>query len=552
MQYDFLSQFPKRMKSVGLYAVLLQNSIQKTTWKQYGFVKADEQVNVIFAVLLYIMEQSLKEEHCTMDDIGAYIDTMNMQYFKKPMGYQECKQLGDFIVNVILSNEGRAMYFEGFDFGQEAYQPIHISYVANRIVYVDQEFKRTSYYLTDDGYNLLLSTLEIENNMKLTIHEMVFQMHLEKQSYDKAVDEIKNVFNLLRVQLQKIQEAMGTIRRNALNYSVKDYEGILLENLETISDTKQKFKGYRDMVKSRAVELEEKNINVRQLSPQEDEKLNNLREIERYLNRTIDEHQKILNSHFDLKALYTRELEQLSQMSLIKRFPLRAKLYDKILENPAALAHLDYFFRPLFNQDGEKSYNLNKAFQLQRPNRKRQEADSGETLDFNEELWQQEKEQRRREKLKRYEGSLRCLLSYVMEKGEVTLKEIGERLAAEGEEGGEKINCLIPNVEVFKEIMVELIKNREIDLDALQKERSQFIQDKPEEFQLNDMLLTLAEGDGSLGGIRKLEVYRTGSGEAVVFAGVRAEDGTKKQIRCSDVLLRAVGRGDEEGLGRKG
>ncbi len=552
MQYDFLSQFPKRMKSVGLYAVLLQNSIQKTTWKQYGFVKADEQVNVIFAVLLYIMEQSLKEEHCTMDDIGAYIDTMNMRYFKKPMGYQECKQLGDFIVNVILSNEGRAMYFEGFDFGQEAYQPIHISYVANRIVYVDQEFKRTSYYLTDDGYNLLLSTLEIENNMKLTIHEMVFQMHLEKQSYDKAVDEIKNVFNLLRVQLQKIQEAMGTIRRNALNYSVKDYEGILLENLETISDTKQKFKGYRDMVKSRAVELEEKNINVRQLSPQEDEKLNNLREIERYLNRTIDEHQKILNSHFDLKALYTRELEQLSQMSLIKRFPLRAKLYDKILEYPAALAHLDYFFRPLFNQDGEKSYNLNKAFQLQRPNRKRQEADSGETLDFNEELWQQEKEQRRREKLKRYEGSLRCLLSYVMEKGEVTLKEIGERLAAEGEEGGEKINCLIPNVEVFKEIMVELIKNREIDLDALQKERSQFIQDKPEEFQLNDMLLTLAEGDGSLGGIRKLEVYRTGSGEAVVFAGVRAEDGTKKQIRCSDVLLRAVGRGDEEGLGRKG
>ena len=552
MQYDFLSQFPKRMKSVGLYAVLLQNSIQKTTWKQYGFVKADEQVNVIFAVLLYIMEQSLKEEHCTMDDIGAYIDTMNMQYFKKPMGYQECKQLGDFIVNVILSNEGRAMYFEGFDFGQEAYQPIHISYVANRIVYVDQEFKRTSYYLTDDGYNLLLSTLEIENNMKLTIHEMVFQMHLEKQSYDKAVDEIKNVFNLLRVQLQKIQEAMGAIRRNALNYSVKDYEGILLENLETISDTKQKFKGYRDMVKSRAVELEEKNINVRQLSPQEDEKLNNLREIERYLNRTIDEHQKILNSHFDLKALYTRELEQLSQMSLIKRFPLRTKLYDKILENPAALAHLDYFFRPLFNQDGEKSYNLNKAFQLQRPNRKRQEADSGETLDFNEELWQQEKERRRREKLKRYEGSLRCLLSYVMENGEVTLKEIGKRLAAEGEEGGEEINRLIPNVEVFKEIMVELIKNREIDLDALQKERSQFIQDKPEEFQLNDMLLTLAEGDGSLGGIRKLEVYRTGSGEAVVFAGVRAEDGTKKQIRCSDVLLRAVGRGDEEGLGRKG
>ena len=223
MQYDFLKHFPRRMKSVGLYAVLLQNSIQKTTWKQYGFLKSDEQINMIFAVLLYIMEQSLREEHCTMDDIGAYIDTVNMQHFQKQISYEECKELGDFIVNTILSNEGKVMYFDGFDFEANDYQNMHISYVANRIIYVDQELRRTSYYLTDDGYNLLLSTLEIENNMKLTVHEMIFQMHLEKQSYDKAVDEIKNVFNLLRVQLQKIQEAMGKISRNALNYSVLDY-----------------------------------------------------------------------------------------------------------------------------------------------------------------------------------------------------------------------------------------------------------------------------------------------------------------------------------------
>ena len=101
------------------------------------------------------------------------------------------------------------MYFDGYDFEENDYHIMHISYVANRIVYLDQEVRRTSYYLTDDGYNLILSTLEIENNMKLTIHEMIFQMHLEKQSYDKAVDEIKNVFNLMRIQLQKIQEAMG-------------------------------------------------------------------------------------------------------------------------------------------------------------------------------------------------------------------------------------------------------------------------------------------------------------------------------------------------------
>lgn len=47
---------------MGMYALLVENSIQKTTWKQYGFIKADEQINLIFAVLLFIMEISLREE----------------------------------------------------------------------------------------------------------------------------------------------------------------------------------------------------------------------------------------------------------------------------------------------------------------------------------------------------------------------------------------------------------------------------------------------------------------------------------------------------------
>ena len=139
------------MKNVGLYAVLIQNSIQKTTWKQYGFLKTDEQINVIFALLLYVMEQSLKEENCTMDDIGAYLDAVNSGYLKKNLSYEDCRQLADFVVNVILSNEGKPMYFDGYDFEQDAYHIMHISYVENRIVYVDQEIRRTSYYLTDDG-----------------------------------------------------------------------------------------------------------------------------------------------------------------------------------------------------------------------------------------------------------------------------------------------------------------------------------------------------------------------------------------------------------------
>ena len=87
MQYEFLKNFPRRMKNIGLYAVIVQNSVQKLSWKQYGFI------NLLFIVLLYIMEQSLKEEKCTMDAIATYVDTINVQYMQKDISYEQGRKL---------------------------------------------------------------------------------------------------------------------------------------------------------------------------------------------------------------------------------------------------------------------------------------------------------------------------------------------------------------------------------------------------------------------------------------------------------------------------
>ena len=528
MQYDFLKQFPKRMKHVGMYGVLIQNSIQKQTWKQYGIMKLDDQLNFIFALLLYIMEQSLKEEKCTMDDIGAFLDDINSNYFQKNLSYEDCKKLGDFIVNVILSNEGKTMTFEGYDFEYRAYQFININYVANKIVYVDDDVKRTSYRLTDDGYNLLLSTLEIESNMRLTIQEMIFKLHLEKQSYDKAVDDIKNIFNMLRMQLQKIQDAMLRVRRNALNYSVADYDVLLKENMEAISHTKQKFQNYRENVRERAIELEEQNINIQKLSKEDEDKLNNLRMIENYLNKGIDEHQKILNAHFDLKHLYDKELELLAQMSLIQRFSLRTELYDKLLTDVSCFENLDIFLRSLFHQEPDKIYNLNKAMELQRPIKKKRVEDENEIIDFDEGQWQEEQNRAKKERLQKYEKSLRFIFKQAVGKNIISLDEIKEGLTDEDKE------VLIPDIDIFKEIMVELIKSREIDIPALRKEKSEFIVEETMDFQLHEMILRIAE---QYPDITKVYVNRTLQQQVVEFEGVKDKNGIEKTIRCSNVQI---------------
>lgn len=534
MQYEFLKKFPRRMKNVGLYAVIIQNSSQKLSWKQYGFTKFDEQINLLFEVLLYIMEQSLKEEKCTMDDIATYIDTINVQYLRKDISYEQCHQLGDFIVNTVLSNEGRPMYFGGYDFEKNEYEELHISYVANKIVYVENEVRRTSYYLTDDGYNLLLSTLEIEDNMKFNIHEIIFRLHLEKQSYDKAVNDIKNVFNLMRIQFQRVQEAMRQIRRNALSYSVDEYEEVLVGNLNTITDTKKKFQEYKTVIQERVKDLEEENINIRKLSKKEQQDLNNLRVIEEYLTRVLDEHQKILNSHFDLKILYTEELERLSQARLIQRFSMRRDLYDKVLKQADTLKNMDMFLRSLFNRNPEKIYNLNKAFSYEKSVNAGMEKDTEEEVDFDEEAFRREKEEKLQKKLLVYEKSLQYLLEKASVTGEVSLGQLKDRLDIYPEEK----EIFIPNVDVFKEIMVELIRNRTIDIATLKKERREYIQEQPDGFQLNEMILKLVEEQPENNDITSIEVERLENEEAITFSEIKDEENRRKTIRCSNVLIR--------------
>lgn len=213
---DFLKGFRKRMQFVARYAMLCGNSIDRVVkWRSFGINTRDEQMNMIFSILLYVMEYSLREEDCTMDDIASFVDDINYEYYERPAGYEESKNLARFVIEEILGNSGVSMYFKAYDYEDKEYKNINIRYIDNKVVYQDGGVKRTSYYLTNEGYNMVLSTMEVENNLKLTINEMLFKLHLEKADYNKAVDDIKNIFNQLRKQGQKILEAAKSGNQSA-------------------------------------------------------------------------------------------------------------------------------------------------------------------------------------------------------------------------------------------------------------------------------------------------------------------------------------------------
>ncbi len=532
MKFDFLGNFTKRMKNVGLYAVLVQNIVFKTTWSKFKLEKSDEQINLTFSVLLFIMENSLRESPCTIDDIAAFLDSLSEYFPDKGWSFDECRELAIFIVNSVLSNDGVLMSFDGFDYDGKEYRDINIRYLANEIVYLGGDVKRTSYYLTDDGYNLLLSTLEIENNMRLTIQELLFQMHLEKQSYDKAVDDIKEIFNSLRRQVQRANEAMRRIRRNALDYSVTEYEEILHENLDSIADSRPRFEAFREMVNRRRNEFEEMRINLRDLSTEELEMLRNLGIIGEYLGRVLDEHQRVLNSYFDLKDLYSAELESISRASMIRRFSLRQEIYDRIMKEPSDIKNFDVFLSPLFRKDARKIYDPSISFRMQRPFSRRTEDENVLDIEFDEEGWEEEQERLREEKHRKYHSCMSFVFENAMINGKIKLSE----LCAECKRDSSLIQKLIPDIDTFKEVMVELIKSTSFDIETLRKERTEGFTDSGDVFEAGTILLEVLDELDAGQSVRAVYIARCGNG-SVVFENVPCAGGVTRPIRCSEVEI---------------
>lgn len=535
MQNDnsFLNNFDKRMKFVGRFFMLFAN-MNRDFYKNSGFTDTSEQTAVTFSIMLFIMEKSLREENCTIDDIASFLDELNSRYWHKEMSYSDCRNFSDAVVNDVLANKGVPMYFNCMDYKNDTVKEENINFIANRIIYDDSGIKRTSYYVTDDGYNLLLSTLEVESSMKFTIDEMIFKLQMERQNYEKAAGTIKELFRDIRRQAEKIKEEMLRIRRNAISYSIEDYDKLQNDDMETLRRSRHEFENYRTSVHNSRTELYEVSMNERNLTEKEISNLQNLEIIEDYLGRSLLEEQKVMNLHFDMKSLYDRELEALSQMKYIKRFSLRNDLYEKLLKEPAKLENIDIFLRPLFKKDPAKIYNPVLSATLQRPIKKQKDVDKEELLEFGDEETLEERLAREKERLERCRGILSGLFSEASgRKNGITLERIREDTLAD-EKLHEKI---FPELSVFKEVIVSLVKAGSYSIEDLKSERERNISEKEDlTYNSGRMILELVETEYP--NTAMFEMYKIDDSSSVLFENIPDEEGIMHSVRCSNALLR--------------
>ena len=523
MQYEFLNEFKRRMKPVGKYACLSMNSVRKETWKKMGFETQDEQWNMLFTVLLYIMEQTSRDEPCTIDHISAFIDDINSTYLRKNMSSDDCHELADFIVNTVFLNEGRPIYFNAFNYDTAKYEPIYISYIGNKSIEYEGE-TRTSYYMNEQGYDMVLNTLEVESAMKISVQQLIFNQHISKQSYDKALTDIRTIFHSIKQHIGKINDAIERIRRNVSEYSPDEYDELIDTNLEFIEKKRDEFERYRVMVRERIADLEKIDTNKNDVFEDIDEKgqkqIETLSQIEKCLTEVVDEQLKVLNKHQEVKKIYAEELEKSLEFASVKRFRLKQDFFDKL--TLSSLDRLYEFFLPLCNKDPDKVLSLEKVFEPQ-VIRSRVEDDVA-TIFFDPDEYSKEKEEENKRKQKQYERIVGEILNRILIRESVTLSEMKEMLNDE----------LIENIDFLKVILAGLSNTTFIDLKTMRKERKKILINTFEVFCLKETILELTDSPA----------WKDVTGIRVEFLDEKVElgpfdtDGKREIMSCTDIRFK--------------
>ena len=99
------------------------------------------------------------------------------------------------------------------------------------------------------------------------------------------------------------------------------------------------------------------------------------------------------------------------------------------------------------------------------------------------------------------------------------------------------MNSLIPDVRIFREVIIEMLKNGCVHIDDVKEERKNTVESEEFDFELNRSILEAVEENRSLMRIKKFSAEKIQGGKDVILKNIIDEDGKHRNFICSDVLF---------------
>lgn len=524
MNNDFLENFEKRMEKLS-YTYMINAQLDKKTviTEKYNLQRQDL-LNLIYATLCLIMDKSLKDEDCLIEDIEEFIYGILVTNYKMEILPEHAKEIARYIVIKVLRNDGKQFGFKIVDFNNDSFKVLNYYLIKSEPSIEDKTV--SSYKLTDEGYKLLLNTYEIDQRLQVEIQNIILTESLKRKNFKGSLSVVRQLDSLMSSQIDSVKNMIKSIRENIFEINQKDFSETYLKNIEIINEQKNKLKFIERLILTTQEDINKAEI----LTDENIEALNDLNQVKKYIDRLILKSTTMVDSHFDYKSEYLKALKAISE-NFNQRHLSFNKTYLKPIEGDLSrLNNFNLFFSPMFKLRFKKHLNYNKLideFSIIQESSPEQEVDV-EDIDKTEML--EDLENKRLKNV--YKDALAVLFKYICKNEQETLLSAVIEEIANNPHDYEK---LASDIRIFSELIINLLRLGTLNFEDIYSTSKDTIFDASAKFDIVEAFYELYQQE-IFGAVKEVQFVKK---ENTVFdiSESMEKEGILYSITMNDLMI---------------